>query len=159
MSRIPAADLPADLAIHNNLVRTAYHNPEMFRGFASLSGRVHSASHVSDRRRELVVLCVVGLLGAPYQQQQHELAARQVGVTDAEIAALRTGDLDAFDGAERAALAFATAVETRTVDDRLWTQARAHLSDVELLDITMLAGFYGMASRFTLALVEPISAP
>jgi 4-carboxymuconolactone decarboxylase len=159
MSRIPPADLPADLPIHNNLVRTAYNNPELFRGFASLSGRVHSASHLSDRTRELVVLAVVGRLGAAYEQQQHEPGARRVGVTEAEIVALRAGDVSAFAGAERAAVRYALAVETRTVDDALWGEVHHDLTDVELLDITMLAGFYGLASRLVLALDVDLEPP
>jgi alkylhydroperoxidase family enzyme len=159
MSRIPPAELPAELPIHNNLVRTAYNNPELFRGFASLSGRVHTASHLSDRVRELVVLAVVGRLGAAYEQQQHEPGARRVGVTEAEIAALRAGDVSAFTGADRSAVRFALAVETRTVDDALWNDVRRDLSDVELLDVTVLAGFYGLASRLVLALDVDLERP
>jgi 4-carboxymuconolactone decarboxylase len=159
VTRVAPADLPADLAVHNNLVRTAYNNPEMFRGFASLSGRVHSASRLSNRIREMVVLAVVGLLGAEYEAQQHEPQARRVGMTEAEITALRVGDLGAFTGADRAAIAFATAVEQRLVTDTMWAEATQHFSEVELLDITMLAGFYGLASRLVLALdvdLEPM---
>ena len=159
MTRIEPADLPPDLPVHNNLVRTTYRNPDMHRGFASLSGRVHSASHLSPRVRELVVLCVAGLLGADYERQQHEPGAHAAGVTDAEIAALRAGDLDAFEGTDGAAVRFAAAVEERRVDDALWAQAREAFSEVELVDITVLAGFYGLASRLVLALDVPLEAP
>jgi 4-carboxymuconolactone decarboxylase len=151
MTRIPPAELPADLAVHNNLVQTAHHNPEMFRGFASLSGRVHSASHLSDRTRELVVLRIAAHLGAEYEWTQHEPFARQHGVTDDEVHALRSGNLDAFNGADGAALSFAMAVETTSVDDASFADAKVWFSDVELVDIAMLAGFYGLASRFVRA--------
>jgi alkylhydroperoxidase family enzyme len=152
MSRVPPAPLPDDLAVHNNLVRAAYTNPEMFRGFASLSGRVHSASHLAGRTRELVLLRVAGLLGAAYEWQQHAAIAERSGITATELTALEGGDLDAFDGADRAAVVFAEAVEERKVDDAAWAAARQHFSDVELVDMTLLAGFYGLASRFVLAL-------
>jgi 4-carboxymuconolactone decarboxylase len=150
--RIQPADLPEDLPVRNNLVRATFTNPEMHRGFASLSGRVHSASHLPARTRELVVLRVAGMLGATYETQQHEMAARHAGVTDVEIESLRSGDLTGFAGAERAALAFAAAVEDRRVDDAIWAQAREYFSDADLVDLTLLAGFYGLASRFVLAL-------
>jgi 4-carboxymuconolactone decarboxylase len=158
VARIPPADLPEELPVHNNLVRTTYANPDMHRGFASLSGRVHSASHLTARTRELVVLAVAGLLGAEYELQQHERAARHAGVTDDEIAALRAGDLSQIDGAERAAVAFAVAVEERGVDDAGWAEARSQLSEVELLDVAMLAAFYGLASRLVLALDVDLEA-
>jgi AhpD family alkylhydroperoxidase len=124
----------------------------MHRGFASLSGRVHSASHLSTRTRELVVLRVASLLGAAYEWQQHQVAARRAGVTDEDIDAIRAGNLGSFDDADRAALAFAAAVEGRQVDDAGWAEARAHFSEIELTDLAMLAAFYGLASRLVLAL-------
>jgi alkylhydroperoxidase family enzyme len=158
VSRIPDVELPDDLPVKNNLVRMAYSNPDMFRGFASLSGRVHSASHLPDRVRELVVLRVTGMLGAEYEWQAHARIAGRQGVTEADLEALRSGRDDHFDGAERAAVEFAAAVEARQVDDAAWDTARAFYSGVELLDMTLLAGFYGLASRLALALdVEPDS--
>jgi 4-carboxymuconolactone decarboxylase len=152
MSRVAPAELPDDLPVHNNLVRATFRNPDLHRGFASLSGRVHSTSHLEDRTRELVVLCIAGMLGADYERQQHEPAARRVGVTEAEIAALRRHQLDGFAGADRAALELASAVEDCRVDDDVWRVARQYLSEVEAVDLVMLAGFYGLASRFVLAL-------
>jgi 4-carboxymuconolactone decarboxylase len=159
VARITYAELPDDLPVKNNLVRSTFTNPDMHRGFASLSGRVHSTSHLPSRTRELVVLRIAGKLGAEYEWQQHEPQARFAGVTDDELTALRTGDLDVFDGAERAAVRFATHVEDRTVDDQAWSAAREHFSEVELVDIALLAGFYGLASRFVLAFDVDLEAP
>jgi alkylhydroperoxidase family enzyme len=159
MTRVPHAELPDDLPVHNNLVRAGYANPDMFRGFASLSGRVHSASHLADRTRELVVLRVGGMLGAEYEFQQHAAIAGRSGITEAELIALRDGDLEVFAGADRAAVVFAVAVERREVDDAAWAAARQYFSDVELVDMTLLAGFYGLASRFVLALDVDLEKP
>jgi alkylhydroperoxidase family enzyme len=49
-------------------------------------------------------------------------------------------------------------VDRCEVDDRCWTAAREHFSEVELLDIAMLAGFYGLASRLVLALEVDLEA-
>jgi alkylhydroperoxidase family enzyme len=152
MARIAPADLPDDLPVKNSLVQATYNNPEIHRGFASLSGRVHSASRLSARVRELVVLRVSALLASEFQWVQHAPVARREGVSEAQLAALRTGDLSGFDGADRAAVAFAGAVEEHRVDDRAWAQAREHFSEAELSDMAMLAGFYGLACRYVLAL-------
>jgi 4-carboxymuconolactone decarboxylase len=160
VARIPEVELPEDLPVKNNLVRVAYNNPDMFRGFASLSGRVHSASHLPDRLRELVILRTTGMLDADYEWTAHARIATRQGVTSEELEALKTGQDDYFEGAERAAVAFAAAVDRREVDEAAWKAARAFFSEVELLDMTLLAGFYALASRFALALdIEPDPAP
>lgn len=152
MARVSPAELPDDLPVHNNLVRMTYRNPEMHRGFASLSGRVHSASHLSARTRELVVLTVANRLGASYELEAHERAARNAGVSDAEIHALRRADPSGFSKADQAAVALAAAVDAASVDDATWGSALEHFSELELVDLVMLAGFYGLASRFVIAL-------
>jgi 4-carboxymuconolactone decarboxylase len=152
MVRIAKAKIPEDAPVHNNLVRATLNNPELHRGFVGLAGRVHSASHLSPRLREIVVLPTVARLRSAYEWGNHVAGARSVGLTDDEIVRLRDGPFDDFTASEQVALRYATAVEDRAVDDELWTLAREHFSEVELLDMTLLVAFYGMASRFVLAL-------
>lgn len=152
MSRLSDIDLPESLPIHNNLVRALWHNPEMFKDFGRLSMRVHSASHLDARLRELAVLRVIARLRADFEWGNHVPAARDVGVTDDEIRAIRDGELDAFDGRELIAIRLADAIDGVEVDDALWSEGLAHFSEVELLDLTLLVAFYGFASRCVLAL-------
>jgi alkylhydroperoxidase family enzyme len=154
--RITPASLDDSLPIHNNIVRAAYNNPDMFRGFGSLSGRVHSASHLSDRTRELVVLSVTGRLHATYEWRPHARIAEQMGIARADIDALWNGDVERFESQDQATVMFARAVDEATVDEKLWERARQYFSELELLDLTMLAGFYGLAARLALTFdVEP----
>jgi tetratricopeptide (TPR) repeat protein len=90
-TRVPLAALPDDLPVHNNLVRTTYNNPEMHRGFASLSGRVHSASHLGARTRELVILQTAARLGAEYEWTNHVPAAKAAGGDDNSGASAGSG--------------------------------------------------------------------
>jgi alkylhydroperoxidase family enzyme len=152
MARITDAELPDDLPFKNNLIRATFNNPDMHRGFASLSGRVHSASNLPGKIRELVVLAVAAKLGAEVEWNQHVGSARRQGVTEEQLVALRSGDMTAFDGAERAAVTFAVAVDECAVDEAAWAVARERFSALELQDMAMLAGFYGLASRYVLAL-------
>jgi 4-carboxymuconolactone decarboxylase len=154
--RVTGVELPEDLPVRNNIVRATYANPDMFRGFASLSGRVHSASHLPDRIRELVVLRITGMLGAEVEWRPHARIAARLGLTDVHLTAIRAGDFASFSDSERVALEYAGAVETRSVDDNVWERARAHYSELELVDMTQLAAFYGLAARVALALeIEP----
>ena len=154
--RIAPAVLDDSLPIHNNIVRAAYNNPDMFRGFGSMSVRVHSASHLPDRTRELVVLSVTGRLHATYEWRPHVLIAQKHGLTPADFDALWTGNVDHFEGEDRTTVRFARAVDEAAVDEELWQDAREYFSELELLDLTMLAGFYGLAARVALTFdVEP----
>jgi 4-carboxymuconolactone decarboxylase len=152
MTRVPYAELPADFPIHNNLVRAMHLNPDLFKSFGSLSMRVHSASHIDQRTRELVILRLVAKLGAEYEWGNHALGARQSGVTDDEIRAIRERRLESFSAREVAAMRYAEAVEDRTVTDELWRDVSQHFDATQLVDLTVLVGFYGLASRFVMAL-------
>jgi 4-carboxymuconolactone decarboxylase len=154
--RIAPATLDDSLPVHNNIVRVAYNNPDMFRGFGSMSGRVHNASHLSDRTRELVVLSVTGSLQSTYEWSAHAPIAQKQGVSPEDIDALWSGDIEHFQGIDRATVEFAIAVDRASVDETIWEQARQYYSELELLDMTMLAGFYGLASRLAITFdIEP----
>jgi len=159
MARIDAAYLPDDLPVRNNIVRLTYRNPEMHRGFASLSGRVHSASHLSARVRELVVLTVLARLRAEYEWRQHVATAQRSGVTADEVAAVERGERASFNDAERVAMEVAAAVDGVAVGTPLWDEARRHYDEVELLDLVMLAAFYGCAARMVIAMDVDLEEP
>jgi 4-carboxymuconolactone decarboxylase len=156
MTRFPQAELPAELPIHNNLVRALYQNPDLFKSFGSLAMRVHSASHLTTRIRELAILRTAALLGADFEWGSHVPGALSAGITVDELRALRAGDMSVFDGQDAMAVRFAEAVDTRQVDDSLWEEVSAAFSPVELLDLTFAVGFYGFASRIVLALDIPL---
>jgi alkylhydroperoxidase family enzyme len=154
MSRIADAILPEDEsgAINNNLHRTLANNPAMEAHFAALARGVHTTSHLPHRTRELVILRVASTLRAEVEWAQHFRIAQIVGITPEEARAVRDGNFDGFAPAEQAAIRFAEAVDQTRVNDVAWREASAHFSDVELLDLSVLAGFYGLASRVTLAM-------
>lgn len=152
MSRLSDIELPDSLPIHNNLVRALWHNPDMFKDFGRLSMRVHTASRLDNRLREIAVLRVIARLRADFEWGNHVPAARGAGVTDEEIRAIRDGDLDGFEGRDLIAIRFAAAVDSVEVDDALWEEGLAQFSEAELLDLTLLVAFYGFASRCVRAL-------
>ena len=153
MSRIPDAEVAADAgAMRNNLHRTLNNNLNMAGGFAVLARLVHTASNVPHRTRELAILRIASALKSDVEWGQHFRIAQMVGVSVEEARAIRDGDLTMFSEADRAAIVFAEAVEQCRVSEDVWTAAANHYSPVQLLDLAMVAGFYGYASRITLAL-------
>ena len=140
------------MATDNRIVRAVYNNPEMFKGFASLSGRVHSASRLSDRMREILVLRTLYRLGSSYQCTLHEPVALKAGVTQGELDALKAGDFEGFSPAEIAALDFCEAADGLRTTDALWERTAAFWSPQEISDMVLLAGFYALAGRYLLAM-------
>ena len=152
MQRLPEAELPAEMMTDNRIVRAVYNNPEMFKGFASLSGRVHSTSRLSDRTREILVLRTLYRIGSTYQSSLHEPVALKAGVTTRELAALKDGDFTSFSAPEKAALNFCEATDSVTTTDELWLATTHHWSPQEVSDMVLLVGFYAMAGRYLLAM-------
>lgn len=154
MARIADAALPADTSaqMRNNLHRALANNRAMADGFYGLAGGVHHHSRLPARLRELAILRTAARLGSDFEWSHHFHGARTVGVTAQEARAVRDGNLASFTDAERCVLELTDAIEDRRVDDALWARARGFLSEAELLDLVMAAGFYGFASRLTVAL-------
>ena len=152
MQRLPEADLPPEMKHSNRIILAVYNNPEMFKGFASLSGRVHSASRLSGRVREILVLRTLYRNGSTYQCTLHEPVALNAGVTRDELEALKAADFECFNPAEIAALNFCEAAESVTTTDALWERTVEHWSPEEISDMVLLAGFCAMAGRYLLAM-------
>lgn len=154
MSRIADAALPAGTSdlMQNNLHRALANNRDMADGFYTLAGGVHQHSRLPVRLRELAILRTASRLGSDFEWSHHFAGAQTVGVSAEDARAVRDDDLTPFSEAERCVIALADAVEERRVDDAIWARARGFLSEAELLDLVMAAGFYGFASRLTVAL-------
>jgi alkylhydroperoxidase family enzyme len=85
--------------------------------------------------------------------------ARRLGTTDAELDALRRGDLSPFQPAWRAALRFAEQVTpTRgAADAELFAELAAHWTEPQIVEITAVIALFNYFNRFALALEIPVT--
>jgi alkylhydroperoxidase family enzyme len=130
------------------LFRTFVRNQEMtdaMRGWGSyeLSPRLS----VSMRLREIVIDRTCARCGCEYEWGVHiAFFAEKAGLTTEQITSLTTGGADDpcwDDVADRLAIHLAdTLHDTATIDDNLWAQLVAVFDEAQLLDLTMLAGWY-----------------
>jgi 4-carboxymuconolactone decarboxylase len=153
MARVPylTPDLPRPAA-DANVFRAMASSPQATAGMSSLGGRLLIRGSLEPRLRELAILRVGALLRCDYEFGQHVLIARGLGVADDEIRAVRDGDLAAFSGREHAVLKYVEAVEGCAVDEASYGPVAGMLSAEELVELTVLAGYYGAVCRFLLAL-------
>lgn len=158
MSRIPYKDL-ADAApeaaqmladrLPLNLYRGMLHAGPTFVGLLRFSEGLQQ--HTLTRRlRELVILRIAFMTGSRYEIHQHRTVAALLGITEAEIAAVEAGsDFSIFDEREQDLLRFAGEVNADIrASDESFEAVRRHFDERQLVEIVLLAGYYGMLARF-----------
>jgi len=100
--------------------------------------------------RELVILRVGHLCGSAYEVHQHERVSRTLGMSVPRIQAVK-GNLpsDLFSDAENAALLFADEqVAQVKVSDTTFAATHTHLTDPQIVELTLIVGTYLMVCRF-----------
>ena len=136
-----------------NLYRMLLHSPPVAEGWLAFLTAIRQKCNLPARVRELVIMRIAVLNAAEYEFQAHLPFAREERVSEAQIEALRTGNLALFDERERAALAYAEAM-TRTirVPDDVFAAVRRHFAEREMVELTATIGAYNLVSRFLEAL-------
>ena len=168
MSSMPPAALPEDVAAQVaelgarqlNLYRALAHAPKLLRAWIAFAWALRGHDATSRRLRELMILRTALLHDSPYEWHQHRAMARDAGVTEHEVAELgmwRTSD--AFNGAERAALAFTDAVVADEIPPAVIDELARHFDERQRVELTVTAAFYSMVPRVLLALDVPIEGP
>ena len=153
MARVPDAVPEVEAALGDlNIFRALANSPQVLKGFNNLGGRLLYRGALPARTRELVVLRVGAMLGSDYEWAQHVQIGREAGLSDDEIRAMRDGRTEGLSPPEAAAVRYGEAVEERRVDDPLWQATAAHFSPGEMVELTVLAAFYGLVSRMLIAL-------
>jgi len=140
------------------------HSPEMADGWNSMLGAVRGQSTLAPDIRELAILVVAARNGADYEWVAHEPLARQAGLGDEQIEAIRAGGQaggGTFSAAQRAALDYADASTVHvTVPAEIFAAVRTHFSERETLELTVTVAAYNMVSRVLVALeVRPGDNP
>ena len=143
-----------------NLFRTIANSPGAMRNFMRLGSSLLRYGIVPPLLRELAILRVAQLTGAGYEWAHHIPIARAAGVSEEQIAALEGSATAAeFDDQQRAVLAYVEAATTDVaVPDAVFDAAREHLSEGEIVELTLVCGYWGMVARVLVATqvdVEP----
>lgn len=142
------ARLPRDVGVFRMLA----HAETLLKPVMRLGGAILGKTKLDPLLRELALLHAVQLDRGEYEWVQHVPVARDLGATDAQLAALERGDLDAdcFDERTRDVLRFTgeVVVDVRASDAAL-AAVRRHLSEREVVELIMMAGFYIMLARLT----------
>jgi 4-carboxymuconolactone decarboxylase len=114
-----------------------------------------TASGLSDRVRELVVMGVAAQMRNGYCWGHHVPWLERLGYTEQQIAGIHENELGVLSDEDQTIVRLARAVETMAVDDALWASAARYLSEDELVRVTLLASFYSLTGRVQAAFDVP----
>jgi alkylhydroperoxidase family enzyme len=138
-----------------NVYRTLLHSPPLAESWFDHINRVRWGTELAGRLREIAIIRIGYLTGSAYILRQHvpKLAAGE-GMTQKECDALEHWrDSDLFAAGEEALLAYVDAM-TRdiVVPDDVFDPLRAHFSNRQIVELTLMIGAYISHSRVLQAL-------
>ncbi len=142
-----------------NIYRMMLHSPALAGTWFDLNSAVRYKTELDGRTRELAVLRVAILNDVDYILRAHGSAyALQEGLTPEQVAALPDWKASTlFNEKERALLAYTDAM-TRDIEvsEEVFVRLRAHFSERQTVELSMLFGAYNMHTRVLKALkIDP----
>jgi AhpD family alkylhydroperoxidase len=166
MARIPYADLThpdakplvdritAERGSVLHLYQMLLHSPPVASGWLNYLTAIRQQSTLPGALRELVIMRIAIINGAPYEADQHAPIALKEGVTQAQLDDLADWKSSAkFDPTQRAVLAYADAMTKDIhVSPEVFAEVKVLLSERLLVELTATVAAYNMVSRFLEAL-------
>ncbi len=138
-----------------HLYQMLLHSPPLAAGWLELMTQVRQKLELSGALRELVIMRIAHLNGAPYEADQHAPIALQEGLSQRQLDALPDwrSATAAFDAVQQDALTLCDAM-TRDVqvNESVVQAVRRHLGDQQLVELVATIASYNMVSRFLQAL-------
>jgi AhpD family alkylhydroperoxidase len=139
-----------------HLYQMLMHSPPLAEGWLGFMTAVRQQLALPGALRELVIMRIAHLNGAPYEAEQHAPIALQEGLSQAQLDALANWPAaaeGAFTAQQQNVLRLADAM-TRDihVDPALVQLLRADLGERQLVELVGTIASYNMVSRFLEAL-------
>jgi AhpD family alkylhydroperoxidase len=101
---------------------------------------------------ELIAYRVSQINGCAFCLDMHAKDARAMGETEQRLYALSVWrETSFYTDRERAALAWAEAVNAKDVPESIFDEAKQHFSDAELIDLTLAVGGTNIWNRLNIA--------
>ncbi|RCV48540.1 carboxymuconolactone decarboxylase family protein [Marinitenerispora sediminis] len=118
--------------------------PALGDALQRLGGAIRYEGALSDRARELAILVVAAHWDSAFERHAHEAVGAHVGLTEAELAAVRTGgDPGLDDPVEAAVVRTARLLTARAgLTDDEYAEAVRVLGPAGLFELTTLVGYY-----------------
>ncbi|WP_433475057.1 carboxymuconolactone decarboxylase family protein [Spirillospora sp. CA-142024] len=132
-----------------NIFLALAHAPAQLDAFLSYANALRDASELSPALRELAILTVGYATGSTYEIAHHRSHALKAGVTPEQLAEVPTFEsADVFDESERAVMRLARESTLQVdVPADVWKAASAHLTDRQMVELTLTIAWYNSGVR------------
>lgn len=118
-------------------------SPALGEALQGVGTAVRYGSHLSARVREAAILLVAAHWDSAFERHAHEAVGRSIGLTDDDLAVLRTGAVPATaDDGERDRLEVVTALLRGDLTDAEWARLAPAVGEQDLFELTTLVGYY-----------------
>lgn len=124
-----------------NLMGTLARHPKLARAFLRFGGYLLSSSTLPPRIREQAILRVAHRRGCTYEWIHHVKLGKEAGLSEAAIAAARTGETD--DAFDRAVFTAVDELDEKSnLSDETWTALGERLDERQRMDLVFTIGGY-----------------
>jgi alkylhydroperoxidase family enzyme len=119
-------------------------HPALAKAFLAFNNHVATASSVSSRVRELLILRVSWLRRSEYEFVQHVVLGRRAGLSEADIERIQVGpDAPGWEPVDADVVrAVDELLEDARIRDATWARLSAHFGTTQLMDIVFAVGCY-----------------
>jgi len=138
----------------STLYRVLLNSAPLAQGWEAMFTAIRNRASLPARLRELAILRIAMLNGAPYEFDAHVPHALKAGIAEDAIQALREGRIaDNMPVLDRLVLEL-TDTMTRNIEvpDALFERVRGNFDDTQLVELVATVAGYNMVSRFLVAL-------
>jgi len=142
-----------------NFSRVLAHHPALYKVFVPLVEKVIRYTHIPPWDREVLVIRVLSLCNETYEASHHVDIAQKVGMTETQIAAVKTdgAGLSEFDNV--LIKSADELVRQFRISDETWQALSQRYSTVELMEVVGLVGCYTTMAMITRSFGIPLEPP
>jgi alkylhydroperoxidase family enzyme len=132
-----------DAARMPNVLATLIHHPKLVGPWLAFNGVLLGSPSIEPRHRELMILRVAWHARSRYEWLQHVRLAKQLGITDQEIAAIAGLGSATWTPLEGDLLAATDQLlECYAIEDATWARLAAQLDERQRVEIVFVVGSY-----------------
>ena len=137
-----------DRGLKFNVFTTAANHPDAAAKFDEFAFYTNSASTLSPRWRELIILRTAWLTQSDYEWAQHSRIGLQAGLTRDEVQQIASAELSGeWTDVEKSMVRAVDELHQDTmISDETWHSLSATLSDQQLMDLIYTTGAYTTAA-------------
>lgn len=138
----------------SNTMMVLANHPALAKASLDLGRYFMLQSTLTARQIKLIILRVAHRYGSIYQWTHNSLGARQIGISDAEIEAVKTGPLDEiWQTEDRLLLELIDATNAGgNIGDALWHQLTSTFDKRQIMDLIHAAGYFTSVAWTLIAL-------